>query len=176
MTSHAGTNAPEFVPSRWGWSLSGPTQTGCRANSGGFGARWPSSWISDRRASRTCTLPPFLTCKPARQVQRDLRPSLPGVTLFPAQGAASCLSAQRPLETPNCPKPPQMSDVKGKREGTNSMGQTEPNSKLFADFRRFLLCLGITVFRKPGFSQKRCRFSQQPAGNRRISQEPSCPS
>ena len=47
------------------------------------------------------------------------------------------------------------------------MGQTEPNSQFFADFRWFLqisLFLGITALR-------RCRFSQKTAGNRRFSQK-----
>ena len=48
------------------------------------------------------------------------------------------------------------------------MGQTEPNSQFFADFRWFSLSLGITALRRRRISQKTAgnrRFSQKPAGN-----------
>ena len=66
----------------------------------------------------------------------------------------------------------------GELKGTNPMGQTEPNSQFFADFRWFL-----QIFAFPGnystsgaqiFAGNR-RFSQKTAGNRRFSQKPVCP-
>ena len=58
-----------------------------------------------------------------------------------------------------------------KLKGTNSKGQTEPNSQfflqIFTDFCRFSLFLGITAFRKRRFSQK----PQETADFRRKPQE-----
>ena len=39
MTGHIGTNAPKFVPPRWGRLPFDPTQTGLRKFGRGFGAR-----------------------------------------------------------------------------------------------------------------------------------------